>query len=764
MKAKTTFARLSRTTLISAMLLATGNLYAAGSDFANTDFAAAAPNTYDHATGGGAYNDRTTGDDHDITEQLEGYNFTCGDIVTYLTHIEIEESTVDPVQTAEFDFRFLGNSTGQRGAGQVGIVNVAINYGDVENGDNRSGSNGGAGSYGLDSGISDDGGSTATLVSETFVGTPFQPKSELLGTVRVDDLEPGESTVLRIDVQLGCEAGTSPTGNLQGQLDGARVVAGTTGTISTGQQTIPFLKVGEIMGAGEPLLRIDKKVVAADGNCESDSEVVEAYTTDTVKYCYTISNPGTADLYDVQLTDNNGTPDDTSDDFNIALSGLADLDGEADLGDLGGTLTATGETLAEMPSSEGSVDSTVTVSGNNGLSGGNSLELAATDTTTVAVSVSPNNPPIAAGDSYSTPEGTVLEVSTPGVLANDSDLDGDALYVSVDTEPVNGTLMLYPDGSFTYTPGVGFTGTDSYTYEACDSDACSTATVTIEVSSTASAAVAAQEAPVAYSLSEFVGSAAEAWPGFPSDVSQGANDTRGGSIEINTIGEHTRFSEEKFVAGVVNLRNGKGAIVEQKQLERRWPPVLQEDGCNPTTAYHQCWAWKGDRTIKVSGGSTSVLASAMDSNSEVALMAPENSGGSSEGFDSSGARVTVSGGLISDFSGAVDADNSHQTMRVTWEVPPHRDLSETERRFQGHYDWECDGLEPGTGGDDPWVGLFYRSSRDSADDIHHAAVTVVEDTPTRLTIEVNVQQALEVVRDQYLALGKDLASGCGSTL
>ncbi len=762
MKAMTTLPGLTQTTLMSTLLLVSGGVLAAGSDFANTDFAAAAPNTYDHATGGGAYNDRTKGDDHDITEQLEGYNFTCGDIVTYLTKIQIEESTVDPVQTAEFDFRFLGNSTGQRGAGQIDIVNVAINYGDVENGDDGNGTNSGAGSYGVDSGISDDGGSTAMLVSETFVGTPFQPKSELLSTVRVDDLEPGESTVLRVDVQLGCEAGTSPTGNLQGQLDGGRVVVGTTDTISTGQQTIPFLKSGEIMGAGEPLLRIEKKVVTADGNCSGDAETLETYTTDTVKYCYMISNPGTADLYDVQLTDNNGTPDDTSDDFNIALSGLADLDGEADLGDLGGTLTATGEILAEMPSTEGSVDSTVTVSGNNGLTGGNSLELVATDTTTVAVSVSPNNPPVAEDDSYSTPAGTILEASSPGVLANDSDLDEDALSLSVNTEPGNGTLALYPDGSFTYTPGVGFTGTDSYSYEACDRDACSTATVTIVVSS-AGTALEAMEVPVAYSLSEFVGSAAEKWPGFPSDVSQGANDTRGGSIEINTIGEHTRFSEEKFVAGVVNLRNGTGKIVEQKQLERRWPPVLEVDGCNPTSAYSQCWAWKGDRTIKVSGGTTAILDSAMNGDSEVALMAPEKSGGSSEDFDSSGARVTVSGGLVSDFSNDVHSDNSHQTMRVTWEVPSHRDLSETERRFQGHYDWECDGLEAGTGGDDPWVELFSRSSRDSADEIQHAAVNIVEDTPTRLTIEVNVQQALEAVRDQYLVLGKDLVSGCGST-
>ena len=38
---------------------------------------------------------------------------------------------------------------------------------------------------------------------------------------------------------------------------------------------------------------------------------------DTVKYCYVVTNPGTADLLDVVLTDDNGTPSTTGDDFNV---------------------------------------------------------------------------------------------------------------------------------------------------------------------------------------------------------------------------------------------------------------------------------------------------------------------------------------------------------------------------------------------------------------------------------------------------------------
>ena len=39
-----------------------------------------------------------------------------------------------------------------------------------------------------------------------------------------------------------------------------------------------------------------------------------------------------------------------------------------------------------------------------------------------------NDAPVAADDSYSTDEDTALVVAAPGVLANDSDLDGDALH------------------------------------------------------------------------------------------------------------------------------------------------------------------------------------------------------------------------------------------------------------------------------------------------------------------------------------------------
>jgi hypothetical protein len=102
-------------------------------------------------------------------------------------------------------------------------------------------------------------------------------------------------------------------------------------------------------------------------------------------------------------------------------------------------------------------------------------------TVTIAVGAV-NDAPTAANDSYSTAEDTPLTVAAPGVLGNDSDPEGSTLTAVLGTGPTKGTLALNPDGSFTYTPGAGFSGTDNFTYRASDGMAVSnTATVSISV-------------------------------------------------------------------------------------------------------------------------------------------------------------------------------------------------------------------------------------------------------------------------------------------
>jgi uncharacterized repeat protein (TIGR01451 family) len=85
-------------------------------------------------------------------------------------------------------------------------------------------------------------------------------------------------------------------------------------------------------------------------------------------------------------------------------------------------------------------------------------------TTTVS-----NLPPVANNDNYTTPEDTPLTVvAASGVLANDTDANGDTLTALLVTGPANGTLTLSTNGSFTYTPGTYYRGPDSFTYRASD--------------------------------------------------------------------------------------------------------------------------------------------------------------------------------------------------------------------------------------------------------------------------------------------------------
>ena len=79
-----------------------------------------------------------------------------------------------------------------------------------------------------------------------------------------------------------------------------------------------------------------------------------------------------------------------------------------------------------------------------------------------------NDMPCAVDDEYSIDEDNTLDVAAPGVLDNDSDLDGDPLTAVLMSGPSNGALTLNADGSFTYTPNANFNGEDSFTYVAND--------------------------------------------------------------------------------------------------------------------------------------------------------------------------------------------------------------------------------------------------------------------------------------------------------
>ncbi len=95
-----------------------------------------------------------------------------------------------------------------------------------------------------------------------------------------------------------------------------------------------------------------------------------------------------------------------------------------------------------------------------------------------------NQPPVAVNDSYSIVQDGLLDVvAGNGVLANDTDADGDTLTVRLIASPLQGTLTAFTaGGAFTYIPASGYNGPDSFTYVANDgTDDSNVATVSITV-------------------------------------------------------------------------------------------------------------------------------------------------------------------------------------------------------------------------------------------------------------------------------------------
>jgi len=231
----------SRVAALGAALLLVGGALVAGSAGAaaavdiSLDFTAAAPLTYDHSTGGGAYDNRSVGRTKDIVESLEGSDFRCGDIVTFLTRVTAGGS-VAANSTIEIDFEHLADTTGQSGVGFSEIVRAQINAGNV----------GGEGPGGADLGIRGGGSPVAALTAQSLTAPLFTQKAVLRSTVRISGIGPNTSTVLRLDARVACDGTSRPTGNLQAAVAGSRLVGPSAAPIRVGNQTIPFRMIASV--------------------------------------------------------------------------------------------------------------------------------------------------------------------------------------------------------------------------------------------------------------------------------------------------------------------------------------------------------------------------------------------------------------------------------------------------------------------------------------------------------------------------------------
>jgi hypothetical protein len=113
----------------------------------------------------------------------------------------------------------------------------------------------------------------------------------------------------------------------------------------------------------------------------------------------------------------------------------------------------------------------------------NALPKACDQATVYLLVIGTNDPPVAINDVNTT------LVNTPvsgNVLTNDNEPDGDALVINTTPviPPAHGSLVIYPDGTYVYTPDPGYTGTDKFVYEVCDANnppMCDQAMVTIVI-------------------------------------------------------------------------------------------------------------------------------------------------------------------------------------------------------------------------------------------------------------------------------------------
>ncbi len=116
------------------------------------------------------------------------------------------------------------------------------------------------------------------------------------------------------------------------------------------------------------------------------------------------------------------------------------------------------------------------------------------DSATVEITIhGVNDAPQAVGDSYNAVEDSVLTVSAPGVLANDTDPEGHSLSITSfsNTSSLGAVITLTSNGALTYDPSTstliqslreGQTTTDTFNYTVSDGSLTSSAAVSITVS------------------------------------------------------------------------------------------------------------------------------------------------------------------------------------------------------------------------------------------------------------------------------------------
>ncbi len=205
------------------------------------------------------------------------------------------------------------------------------------------------------------------------------------------------------------------------------------------------------------------------------SPTTVAIAGETVSYSFVVTNTGNLTLRELRVDETafsgTGTPPSVS----CPASELAP----------GTDMTCTASyVVTQADIDAGSVTNTATATGTPPPPPGGGAEPITSLPDNAAVTVVPNDL-VAGEDSSSTPQNTPVTIP---VLGNDR-LNGEPatpgnVTITGTSPPANGTVTVNPDGTITYTPAPGFSGSDSFTYTICENDNpsnCTTAVVTVTV-------------------------------------------------------------------------------------------------------------------------------------------------------------------------------------------------------------------------------------------------------------------------------------------
>ena len=445
---KNRFNQLIRLLVVISLLLSSTALISGASaqgSGISLAFAAADPDTYDHSIGGGQWNSGRR--NIDIRETLEGEDFRCNEVVSYLMRVaapDTEALRSLGLMTLDMNFSITMDTTGQSGVALGDPVSVGINISDPANVEN--------------------GNSTTSTINSTEVGAMFTKGALLLKTFRLTGVEAGEVVVFRFNVKIHCQTGARPTGNLQVKfLEGALATlalapGGSSTPINGGNETVSLKNVEALV---VPSIALSKTVTTSTGSCPGQ-ENIAVESDESVKYCYVVTNNSDqggaigAPLFNIStIADDNGDYPG----FEVALaSGLTDIDTDGQVDDLAIGASASGSYITSFAATQDvTVVNTATVSGFDQSNAG--TQVSASDT--ASISIDAPNPAITVAKTTNGTDGATLLVGTAITWSYQVTNTGDRALSNVYVVDNQGVTVVCPKTTLAITESMTCSGTGS---------------------------------------------------------------------------------------------------------------------------------------------------------------------------------------------------------------------------------------------------------------------------------------------------------------